>query len=171
MAHGKLENGTHHLKMATDKLENDDQCWPMTNDYVSKMEDILSDASKFSLRSNDDNLQNLTKFQRFLYRLQKKNSLSEEDYHRMYPTSVSTPSLYGLPKTHKPGNPMTPIISAVGSFNHQAAKWLSNVLALLRHHSTIVRDTFSFVEEIQKMIFESVSWHRLMSKAFSQIFL
>jgi len=26
MAHGKLENGTHHLKMATDKLENDDQC-------------------------------------------------------------------------------------------------------------------------------------------------
>ena len=41
-------------------------------DYVSKMEDILSDASKFSLSSNDDNLQNLTKFQRFLYRLQKK---------------------------------------------------------------------------------------------------
>ena len=32
--------------------------------YVSKMEDILSDASKFSLSSNDENLQNLTKFQR-----------------------------------------------------------------------------------------------------------
>ena len=48
------------------------------------MEDILSDSSKFSLSSNDDNLQNLTKFQRFLYRLRKKkNSLSEEDYHRM----------------------------------------------------------------------------------------
>jgi len=113
------------------------------------MEDILSDASKFSLSSNDDNLQNLTKFQRFLYRLQKNNSLGEEDYHRMYPTSASTPSLYGLPKTHKPGNPMRPIVSAVGSFNHEAAKWLSNVLAPLRHHSTIVRDTFSFAKEIQ----------------------
>ena len=68
----------------------------------------------------------------------------------MYPTSASTPSLYGLPKTHKPGNPMRPIISAVGSFNHEAAKWLSNIQAALRHHSTIVRDTFSFVKEIQK---------------------
>jgi len=103
-------------------------------DYVLKMEDILSDASKFSLSSNDDNLQNLTKFQRFLYRLQKKKSLSEEDYHRMYPTSANTPSLYGLPKTHKPGNLMRPIVSAVASFNHEAAKWLSNVLAPLRHH-------------------------------------
>jgi len=28
--------------------------------YVSKTEDILSDASKFSLISNDNNLQNLT---------------------------------------------------------------------------------------------------------------
>ena len=43
---------------------------------------------------------------------------------------------------------MRPIISAVGSFNHEAAKWLSNVLAPLRHHLTIVRDTFSFVKEI-----------------------
>jgi len=114
------------------------------------MEDILSDASKFSLSSDDDNLQNLTKFQRFLYRLQKKNSLSEESYHRMYPTPASTPSLYGLPKTHKPGYPMRPIISAVGSINHETAKWLSNVFAPLRHHSTNVRDTFSFAKEIQK---------------------
>jgi len=140
-------------------------------DYVSKMEDILSDASKFSLSSNDDNLQNLTKFQRFLYRLQKNYSLSEEDYHRMYPTSASTPSLHGLPKTHKPGNPMRPIISAVGSFNHEAAKWLSNVLAPLRHHSTVVRDTFSFVKDIQNTIFEAVSLHRSISKAFSQTFV
>ena len=60
------------------------------------------------------------------------------------------PHLYiGLPKTHKPGNPMRPIISTVGSFNHEAAKWLSNVLAPLRHHSTIIRDTSSFAKEIQ----------------------
>jgi len=44
---------------------------------------------------------------------------------------------------------MKPIVSAMGSFNHEAAKWLSNVLAPLRHHSTIVRDTFSFAKEIQ----------------------
>jgi len=67
-------------------------------DYVSKMEDILSDASKFSLSSNDDSFQNLTKFQRFLYRLQKKNSFSEEDYHLMYPTSASTHLYMGYPK-------------------------------------------------------------------------
>jgi len=34
----------------------------------------------------DDNLQNLTKFQRFLYRLQKRTALvknKKQDYHRM----------------------------------------------------------------------------------------
>ena len=116
-------------------------------DYVSKMEDILCDASKFSLSSNDDNLQNMMKFQRFVYKLQNTNSLSEEDYHRTCPTSAITSSLYGLPKTHKPGNPIRPIISAVGSLNSKAAKWLSNALAPLRQHSTIVRDRFSFVKK------------------------
>jgi len=45
-------------------------------DYVSKMDDILSDASKFSLSSNDDNLHNLTKFQRFLYTVDCKKTVT-----------------------------------------------------------------------------------------------
>ena len=113
------------------------------------MEDILSDASKFSLISNDDNLQNLTKFQRFLYRLQKRTALVKKIITACTPLQPVPHLLYWLPKTHKPGNPMRPIISAEGSFNHKAAKWLSNVLAPLRHHSEIVRDTFIFVKEIQ----------------------
>ena len=76
--------------------------------------------------------------------------MTQSEQHYTNETATVEQVLYGLPKTHKPGNPMRPIISAVGSFNHEAAKWLSNILASLRHHSTAVRDTFSFVKEIRK---------------------
>jgi len=42
--------------------------------YMSKLEDILRDASEFSLGRHDFNLQNLTKVQRLLYRLHKRTS-------------------------------------------------------------------------------------------------
>ena len=118
-------------------------------DYVSNMDDILSDASKSSLSSNDDNLHNLTKFQRFLYRLQKNSDLSEEDYHRMYPTSASTPSLYWVTQNTQAWQPNETHYLSCGQFQPRGCQVALNVLAPLRHHSTIVRDTFSFVKEIQ----------------------
>jgi len=67
-------------------------------DYVSKMEDILSDASKFSLSGIDDNLQNLTKFQRFLYRLQKRTASVKKIITACTPLQP-VPHLYmGYPK-------------------------------------------------------------------------
>ena len=36
--------------------------------------------------------------------------------------------MYGLPKTHKKDVPLCPILSMVGSSQHQLAKWLTSVL-------------------------------------------
>ena len=45
---------------------------------------------------------------------------------------VVTPKLpyfYGLPKTHKDGIPLRPIISSVGSFTYKMSKWLAGILS------------------------------------------
>ncbi len=42
--------------------------------------------------------------------------------------SPSLPYMYGLIKTHKPNNPVRPIISSVGCASYKLSKWLVSIL-------------------------------------------
>ena len=95
------------------------------SDYHSKMLHILHDKTKFSCVKSDNNLSNLSRFQRFLRRLKSKKLLEEDDYRRIYPSAISLPAMYGLPKIHKPSVPLRPILSATGSCNQECAKCLT----------------------------------------------
>ena len=79
----------------------------------------------------------------------KPGQLSTEDYKRIKPISTTIPTLYGLPKIHKQNNPMRPILCSTGSYNHQCATWLTEILTPLRHHQTILKDTFEFLDKIK----------------------
>ena len=57
--------------------------------------------------------------------------------------------LYGLPKTHKPSLTMRPILSAVGTYNYELAKWLDRHLKPLVQNKFMVRDTFDFVKTVR----------------------
>ena len=46
----------------------------------------------------------------------------------MYPTGSMYPRFYGLPKIHKTGNPLMPIISSRGSVTYGVPKVLTKVL-------------------------------------------
>ena len=54
-----------------------------------------------------------------------------------------------LPKIHKPDMPLRPILSSIGSFSYDCAKWLSDSLSELRHHETCVKDTLTFLSLLQ----------------------
>ena len=57
--------------------------------------------------------------------------------------------MYGLSEVHKLAAPLRPILLAIGSFNHKAAKWLTGKLSSLRDHPTNVRDSFKFIDNIK----------------------
>ena len=98
---------------------------------------------------SDFSLSNLTHFQSFLARLKKKKALNPEDYSIIRPTSTTIPTLCGLPKIHKDNNPMRPILSSIGPYNHQCALCsLSEVLTPFRQHTSVVKDTFNFLNDI-----------------------
>ena len=59
--------------------------------------------------------------------------------------------MYGLPKVHEDGTPLSPIQASTGSFNHECAKWLSDILSPLRSHSTNLKDTFSFIDKVKNL--------------------
>ena len=78
----------------------------MKSDYHAKMLQILDDKTKFSRIESDNNLSNLSRFQRFLRRPKSKKLLEEDDYRLVYPSATSLPAKYGLPKIHKPTVPL-----------------------------------------------------------------
>ncbi|KAG8239602.1 hypothetical protein J437_LFUL018654 [Ladona fulva] len=62
----------------------------------------------------------------------RKSGLPEEMMGRMHPGAPAPPRLYGLPKIHKEGAPLRPIVSAINSPTYNLAKVLSSLMAPLR---------------------------------------
>ena len=60
--------------------------------------------------------------------------------------------MYGLPKIHKTGTPLRPIISAVGTYNYKLAKYLDKILKpLVPNENYILKDTFDFVNKVSNI--------------------
>ena len=58
-----------------------------------------------------------------------------------------------LPKTHKPDVPLQPILSMIGSSQHQLAKYLSALLqpVLEIYFNNCIKDSFLFAEKIRQL--------------------
>ena len=89
-----------------------------------------------------------TKIAHFLWNLQEEGVLSKEDYYKVYLSSEIPPSFYDLPKIHKDGAPLRPIVSSCGAPTHKLAKYLVSVLkslvakmeSFIWNHAEVVRN-------------------------------
>ena len=105
-------------------------------DYISKAEALLTTLAYKTIPRDPTNklkAQLITK----LRRIKREDNLDEGIYKVMYPTGCIPPKLYGLPKIHKTGNPLRPIISSRGSVTYGVAKVISKVLKPLVGKSPI----------------------------------
>ena len=87
-----------------------------------------------------------------LRNIKAEGGLKEEVYRRLYPIGAGSPKFYGLPKIHKSGIPVRPIISSIGTVTYKTAKELARILkplvGLSNHH---VHNTMDFVEQIKEV--------------------
>ena len=82
------------------------------------------------------------------------DSIIDKDlYNKLRPTGSTIPRLYGLPKVHKDGVPLRPILYVNNSPYHAIAKWLNGILDPIRKSLSIysVKDTFEFIECIKNI--------------------
>ena len=98
------------------------------SDYVTKMNSILDDASKFensgSVEENDNTLTIEKKIQRRLLEFLNDNIIQQAVYNNIRPSGSQRLRMYGLLKTHKTNIPLRPILSMVSSLQHGLAKFL-----------------------------------------------
>ena len=121
-------------------------------DYVEKMYEILNNKDNF-VPVQEDLYPTLLKHQDRNNRLAdflKKEKIVEEATCKELKCSGAQPGImYGLPKIHKDGTPLRPILSSVGTFNYAMSKWLVSKLSVLTCNDYTIGDSFSFAREIK----------------------
>ena len=93
-------------------------------EYVSKAQELLAQPAYRSIPSDPTKkikAQLITK----LRRIKRDNNLDEGMYKAMYPSGFIPPKFYGLPKIHKTGSLLRPIVPSRGLVTYGVAKVLS----------------------------------------------
>ena len=120
-------------------------------EYIEKIEAILEDDRKFQkigtptfsaiFRVED-------RINRFLKYLKDNSIITQETYQLLYCTGSSYGVMYGLPKIHKEGTPVRPILTSYDTPNYKLAKFLVPLLAPLTTNNYSIKNSEHFKERI-----------------------
>ena len=118
-------------------------------EYIHKSEELLHQPNYKILQSDPTNKYK-NKLISLLKSIKAEGGMDENTYRRLYPTGAGPPKYYGLPKVHKPGMPLRPIISSIGSVTHATAKELSRIFKpLVGKSSHHVKNNMDFIESLK----------------------
>ena len=121
--------------------------------YYTKMGEILSDGSKFQELSKDHTVKFEGKLQWRLRDLLKSGQITKGFYDKVRPSGSVPGVMYGLPKVHKSGTPLRPILRTIGTPGYALAKELCDILSPLCVNSHRLSDSFSFVNSVNDLSF------------------
>ena len=120
-----------------------------TEDYTKKAEDLLNQQTYRPINS-EPTMRLKNKLITLLKSTKAEGRMKEEVYKRLYPTGAGSPKSYGLPKIHKVGMPLRPIVASIGTVTYETSKELARILKPLigksPHH---VQNTQDFLEQIK----------------------
>ncbi|UYV83976.1 hypothetical protein LAZ67_X000769 [Cordylochernes scorpioides] len=125
-----------------------------TADYASKMTEILSDRNTFVPIAQSDASASAKSFRLGLLRLKKSGHITPDQYSSFISDLNNIPYIYGLPKTHKPGIPLRPIIAYHLSPAYKLSKYLTGYLTpwvKASPQSSAIRDIPSFVQSVNSL--------------------
>ena len=117
---------------------------------------VLRDTTKFTklrpIETYDDTLSTEAKFQKKLVKWVKSDLLPSTISDLNRPVGSICPHLYGLPKTHKDGIPLKPILSMIATLCWEEPKWLDTILQPVLGYYSIYnnKDFFDFSNFIQE---------------------
>ncbi|XP_064472450.1 uncharacterized protein LOC135386811 [Ornithodoros turicata] len=121
-----------------------------TEDYRPKMQEILDDAAHFVPLKHDPTAKAERSLVGHLRELKKKGHLDDATYRRLFSSDGATPRMYGLPKIHKPGCPLRPIVSFIGSPTYNLSKYLVELVpSFTGNNNLTVRNLKEFVELVR----------------------
>ena len=121
------------------------------DEYIKKAEELLKEDT-YKIMAEDPTNKQKNKLIQLLKKIKAEGGINEECYRKMYPTGAGTSKFYGLPKVHKAGVPLRPIVSSRGSVSYNTSKELARILKPMAGRSTFsVQNTMEFVEQVKNI--------------------
>ncbi|XP_073231504.1 uncharacterized protein [Porites lutea] len=119
-------------------------------DYFDKMDALVNDKQTYEELKRDPTPALQRKLNSKILTLKKTDAIDTQRYYRLRCSVPQPPKLYGLPKLHKPGIPMRPIVSFCGSPTYQLSKYLTTILQPLTDKSRRkLQSTENFIDAIK----------------------
>ena len=119
-------------------------------DYQKKALELLDQPTYKTLAADPTNKYK-NKLISLLKTIKSEGGIDETTYKKLYPTGAGTPKFYGLPKVHKAGVPLRPIVSSIGAVFYETSKELSRILKPLVGHSPYhVHNNQEFLHQLQE---------------------
>nr|VZI00812.1 unnamed protein product [Spirometra erinaceieuropaei] len=121
-------------------------------DYIQKANALLEDRQAY-LPCNDEPMRRLvTQLDKTLADMQTSKAISKSVRLAIKPVDAAAPRFYGLPKVHKSGVPLRPIVSLSGAPTFNLAQWLfRNLRSLTSNACTTVCSATQFLGRIKGM--------------------
>ena len=120
-----------------------------TADYKKKAEDLLQQPT-YQPIPTDPTTKYKNKLISMLKSIKAEGGISEAVYEKLYPTGAGSPKFYGLPKIHKEGMPLRPIVSSIGAVTYSTSKEISRILRPLVGKSPYhIQNSQDFIQQIQ----------------------
>lgn len=121
------------------------------SEYEQKTLDSLSDTSTYVRLNKDPTITIQNKLNKLIDQLKSNNSISKETTKYLKTTNGVPPKIYFLPKIHKTGIPLRPIVSFVNSPLYNLTKFISGIIgnAFIKDQRH-VKDSFEFSNFIQQ---------------------
>ncbi len=119
--------------------------------YDLKVRTMLSNPTTYKKLDRDPVKRIERKLNEILMSLKKSGSIPPGLYYKLRSSAGKTPLFYGLPKIHKPGIPLRPIVSFINSPTYQLSKHLVKIISPLvgktDSHVKNSKDFSSFIVE------------------------
>ncbi|VDQ15234.1 unnamed protein product [Trichobilharzia regenti] len=116
------------------------------SDYKSKVMSVLRDKSRDPSSEDIQLLQGTVSAN--LLNLHGLNAISKDKFDSLTPSDCKFQHVCGLPKIHKPNNPLRPILSVCESPKHKLARWLVELLYPVKTQfcKYVLKDIFELVD-------------------------
>ena len=119
-------------------------------DYTNEAQALLQDINTYKVLKKDLTSYLKNKLITLLKDIKQTGGLSTNKYKQLYPTSAVPPKFYGLPKIHKVGTPLRPIVSSRGSITYGVTKELAYIIKpLVGQSPNHLKNTQHFVQQLQ----------------------
>ena len=119
-------------------------------DYRERMMKLLDDPAYKKLK-RDPTTKVEKQISQAIKRVERKGGIPDQLKRKLIPQFSRPPQIYGLPKVHKDGTTLRPIVASVGSPTYKLAKELARVLSPLTGKTeSFIKNSAEFANRIRK---------------------